>query len=161
MVEKGIIHSIDKKNRAEVRFPRKTACENCRMCLKPKDEMYVKVLIQNVLNAKVGDEVEVTMGNQIVLAASFIVYIIPALAVAVGLLLTRSLNEFVSLAIAIGALVLGFTAVALIDRTLKKNKKYIPQMTKIVAEDTENPNVSDVDDYFAEDKTENFDNKED
>ena len=72
MKEIGFVHKV-KGSTATVRFERKTACENCNMCLKPKEEMYVELKLKNTLNAKVGDKVEVTMGQRAVLTASFIV----------------------------------------------------------------------------------------
>lgn len=138
MTEQGKVFKIDAKGRATVKFPRKTACENCRMCLKPKNEMYVHVVIKNTLGAKVGDEVTVSMGNQAVLAASVIVYLMPLVLVALSLVFTNGLGDMVSFFVAIATLAVGFAIVALIDRFLRKNKKYIPEMQSIVSEDTEN-----------------------
>ena len=106
MTEIGTISKIDKKNRATVRFPRKTACENCRMCLKPKDEMYVELLVKNTLGAKVGDKVSVSMGKQIVLISSIIVYLLPVVLVAAALFFTRSMKEILSFGISMGILII-------------------------------------------------------
>lgn len=137
MIETGIVHKIDKKNRATVRFNRKTACENCRMCFKPKNEMYVELVLKNTLEAKVGDKVSVSMGNQIVLLSSIIVYLIPVVFVAAALLLTRNINEVVSFGIAMGILIVSYAVIALIDKWIKKNKNYTPNMVAIIKEEDE------------------------
>ena len=62
MKEVGVVHKT-KGSFAVVRFERKTACENCNMCLKPREEMYVELRLKNKLNAKVGDIVEVESPN--------------------------------------------------------------------------------------------------
>ena len=43
MVETGKVTKL-KGDRITVRFPRKTACENCHMCLKSPDDMYVEII---------------------------------------------------------------------------------------------------------------------
>lgn len=135
MVEIGEVHKIDSANRATVRFPRKIACENCRMCFKPKDEMYAELVVKNTLQAKVGDKVSVKMGSQMVLVSSFIVYLAPVIVVAIALFLTRSLDELVSFAISIGALVASYIAISILDNWIKYNSKFAPQMAQIIQED--------------------------
>ncbi|HHT83685.1 MAG: SoxR reducing system RseC family protein [Christensenellales bacterium] len=135
MTEIGTISKIDKKNRATVRFPRKTACENCRMCLKPKDEMYVELLVKNTLGAKVGDKVSVSMGKQIVLISSIIVYLLPVVLVAAALFFTRSMKEILSFGISMGILIISYVIIAFIDKWIKSNKNYIPKMVAILKEE--------------------------
>lgn len=133
MIETGEIKKTTKNGWCTVRFPRKTACENCHMCLKPKEEMYVELKLKNTLGAKEGDRVTVEMGDKAVVTASLIVYLIPLglLAIALG---TASLaNDIaVSLGAGGGALIVGFGIVALIDRYLKNKKGYAPQMKEII-----------------------------
>ena len=75
MIEIGKVFNIKSNGIATVRFDRKTACENCNMCLKPREENYVELRLKNTLNAKVGDTVKVVMGKRAVLTASVIVYL--------------------------------------------------------------------------------------
>ncbi len=135
MKEVGVVHKI-KGNLATVRFERKTACENCNMCLKPRDEMYVELRVKNSLNAKIGDKVEVTMGERAVLTASFVVYMLPLLLMSIVIACTYKLNILVSLASSLGSLVVSFIGVALLDKfVFKKKKEYMPSMTLIVKEE--------------------------
>lgn len=150
MLEIGTVYKIDKKNRATVRFPRKTACENCHMCLKPKDEMFVELNLENTLNAKVSDRVSVSMGEQAVLTASVIAYAVPVVLVAISLFASRSLSNMVSFGISMGVLVFSFVCVALLDKfVLRKKKKFIPQMVAIV---TENEGKINTEEKSSEDK---------
>ena len=134
MKEVGFVHKI-KGSTATVRFERKTACENCNMCLKPREEMYVELKLRNSLNAKVGDRVEVTMGQRAVLTASFIVYVAPLLVMAIVLGATFKLELWISLVASLGSLALSFIGVALIDKLIiKKNSDYLPVMSAIIIE---------------------------
>lgn len=135
MIETGTIYKINAKDIATVRFSRKTACENCRMCFKPKDEMYVELTVKNTLEGKVGDKVSVSMGQQIVLVSSFIVYLIPVFLAAVALIATKNLQEMVSLGVTIGILVIYFIFVAFIDKWIKNNKNYAPEMVEIIKQE--------------------------
>ena len=132
MKEVGVVHKI-KGNTATVRFERKTACENCNMCLKPKEEMYVELKVRNSQNAKIGDKVEVTMGQRAVLTASFIVYVFPLLVMAIVIACTYKLEVWISLVASLASLVLSFIAVAIIDKLIiKKKKDYLPIMSAII-----------------------------
>lgn len=134
MIETGRVHKIDSSNRATVRFPRKTACENCRMCLKPRNEMFAQIVLKNTLNAKVGDYVSIEMGERAVLSASLLVYALPLAFLALALFLTKRLSEEVSFLISIGVLVLGFVVVAIIDKfIIRKNKAFVPVMRQIIS----------------------------
>lgn len=141
MKEIGVVHTI-KGKMATVRFERKTACENCNMCLKPREEMYVELRLKNVLNAKVGDKVEVTMGKRAVLTASFIVYVLPLVTMAIALICTYKMELWISLSASFGALGIGFVAVCVIDRCIiRKRKDYLPIMSSIISEELNDTNI--------------------
>ncbi len=132
MKEIGVVHKI-KGSFATVRFERKTACENCNMCLKPRDEMYVELRLKNSLNANIGDKVEVTMGQKAVLTSSFIVYVMPLIVMAIGLGITYKMELWISLLSSLGSLVISFIGIALIDRLIiRKKANYLPIMTDII-----------------------------
>ncbi len=138
MKEVGFVHKI-KGSTATVRFERKTACENCNMCLKPREEMYVELRLKNSLNAKVGDKVEVTMGKRAVLTASFIVYVVPLLIMAIVLVATFKLELWISLVASLGSLALSFVGVAIVDKLIiKKKADYLPVMSAILIENKNN-----------------------
>lgn len=132
MKEIGFVHKV-KGSTATVRFERKTACENCNMCLKPKEEMYVELKLKNTLNAKVGDKVEVTMGQRAVLTASFIVYVFPLIVMSIVITCTFKLEVWISLVSSLGSLVLSFIGVSIIDKLIiRKKADYLPVMSAII-----------------------------
>ena len=132
MKEIGFVHKV-KGSTATVRFERKTACENCNMCLKPKEEMYVELKLKNTLNAKVGDKVEVTMGQRAVLTASFIVYVFPLIVMSIVIACTFKLEVWISLVSSLGSLVLSFIGVSIIDKLIiRKKADYLPVMSAII-----------------------------
>ncbi len=132
MTEIGTVTQIDKKNRATVRFSRKEACEHCRMCLKKANQPYVELVLDNKLNAQVGDNVEVTMGANAVITASIIAYIMPIVLVGIALALTYQLDILISSLTALGVLILSEVLVAVCDRMVKRKKEYMPIMTAII-----------------------------
>lgn len=134
MKEEGIVHKI-RGTYAVVRFPRKTACEHCNMCLKPRNEMFVEVKVKNTLGAKEGDKVAVVLGERAVISASLIVYTVPLATTAAGLTATYKLGLAICLPVTAGALIAGLVAVALIDKFLLRNKQdFAPQMKEIIQE---------------------------
>ncbi len=144
MVETGTVKKIDKKNRAVVEFPRKSACDKCGMCVVRKGSMTVSVTIDNKLNAKAGDKVNVEMGDRFVLTASFIVYVIPLILVAVGILAFMSLGEIAQIIAAVSMLVLGFVIAYLLDKfVISKKKGFKPEMISILSatETEKNPDI--------------------
>lgn len=133
MVEIGEVIKTEKGN-ATVSFERKTACDKCGMCAFNKDDMKVKLVLKNDVNAKVGDVVEVSMGDRFVLISAVIVYLIPLVLVGLGILVGTlcNLEDYIQIILAVVGLVLGFVISAFIDKKLKKKKKYSPTITNIV-----------------------------
>lgn len=133
MVEIGEVIKTEKGN-ATVSFERKTACDNCGMCAFNKDDMKVKLILKNDVNAKVGDVVEVSMGDRFVLMSAVIVYLIPLVLVGLGILIGTlcKLEYYLQIILAAVGFVLGFVISAFIDKKLKKKKKYSPTITSII-----------------------------
>ncbi len=133
MRETGTVHKV-RGSFATVRFDRKAACENCNMCLKPREANYVELKLKNDLHAVEGDRVEVAMGDRAVLTAAAIVYAVPLTVMGVALALTYRLGIGICLGASFGALALAFVAVAVIDRlVVRKRPDYMPKMVRIVA----------------------------
>lgn len=132
MKETGVVHKVRGKF-ATVRFDRKTACENCNMCLKPREANYVELRLKNNLNAKEGDSVEVVMGDRAVLTAALLVYAVPLIIMGIVLSVTYTLDLGICLGATFGSLIAAFIGVALIDRfVIRKKKDYAPVMTAIL-----------------------------
>ena len=137
MIEIGKVFSIKPNGMTTVRFDRKTACENCNMCLKPREVNYVELRLKNTIGAKVGDTVKVVMGKRAVLTASVIVYLIPLALMAIALVATHMLDQLISFGIGMGTLAIGFIIVAVIDKLIiRKKSDYLPRMVEIITTDT-------------------------
>lgn len=132
MVEVGTIIKVNKKNQATVKFDRKAACEACNMCMKHKDDMSVTCVIKNNLNAQIGDQVEVEMGDRYVITAALIVYMIPLILSGISLLITRGKKTSIQVIVFTAMLVFGFIIVAIINKIVKNKKGFIPRMSKVV-----------------------------
>lgn len=133
MRETGTVHKV-RGSFATVRFDRKAACENCNMCLKPREANYVELRLENTLNAAVGDKVEVAMGDRAVLTAALLVYAVPLIVMGAALGFTYTLELWICLTVSFGAMILAFAAVSLIDRfVLRRRPEYMPKMIAVVS----------------------------
>lgn len=134
MIEVGVVNKLSRLNYATVRFDRRAACENCNMCLKPRDQNYVELRVKNTLNAKVGDRVKIQMGKKAVLTASFIVYIIPLLFFAIALFTTYKFKLWITIMVSIISLIAGFIFVFVLDIVLRKKSSFTPEMVEVIKE---------------------------
>lgn len=132
MRETGFVFKEISRGRVKVRFPRKTACENCNMCLKPRNEMFVEVVVDNVLNAKIGDKISVEMGEKSVLTAALIVYLLPIVLVTAAMFAFKALGEWWQFGAALFMLLAGVAISAAADKKLRKRKGFCPVMTEII-----------------------------
>ncbi|MTI67191.1 MAG: SoxR reducing system RseC family protein [Firmicutes bacterium] len=84
MKQKGFITKTEKKT-ANVIIRRETACgDKCSSCNGGCNVNATKVMIENKLNAKAGDYVEIRMETKMVMKSAFILYIIPLIMLIIG-----------------------------------------------------------------------------
>ena len=107
MVESGQVIKLNKNGYCVVSFDRKSACDQCHMCVASKNGKKVELTVENTVQAQVGDYVEVTMGDSAVLASSAIVYLIPLFTVALGAVAGYFINEIAQLILAAVGLAAG------------------------------------------------------
>ena len=140
MTERGVVVKV-KGRKATVQFDRRSACDSCHMCAVTKDKMKVQVVVENKLNAKEGDFVEIAMGEKFVLTSAFIAYIIPLILTGIGIGVGHVINQLAEILMSIGGLVLGFVIAFWLDRfVIKKKKQFAPVMQAIVPDITCIPN---------------------
>lgn len=141
MRESGkVIKEDARKKNVTVEFERKSACEKCGMCMMSKSNMTVSLTLKNNMGAKIGDTVEVSMGDSFVLTSAAIVYIIPLILGGIGLLITRNMSDWFQL-IGIGAGLVGGLIVAVIsDRKLRNRKGFRPEIINILEKSKEEIN---------------------
>ncbi len=135
MIERGIVAKI-KDNHATVRFDRRGECDKCHICTTTKDGMKVEIVVDNTLDANIGDVVEVDMGKRSLHIASVATYLIPLVLVSVSIGIGYVINKLALIIIPILALILGTTCAILIDRLVIRRKKgFYPQMINILSSD--------------------------
>jgi len=137
MTERGVVSKVKGKY-ATVQFDRRSACDACHMCSVTKDNKKVEVYLENTLGAKVGQFVEVAMGEKYVLSAAVIVYVIPLILCGIGLGVGTIISELASILMAIGGLVLGFVIAFILEKkVIKKKTGFKPVMKAICPENAE------------------------
>ena len=104
------------------------------MCaMKPKDS-HIDVRVENALDAKEGDLVQIKLESGSVAKISLLVYILP-LALAVAGMLTGifcRLPDWANLVLFAGLLAVGFIIVFLLDKKIAKSKKLQPVLLAVI-----------------------------
>lgn len=132
MVEQGKVTVVE-HGKATVEIPRKSACDKCGMCLIIPTKQVVTITLDNQVNAKVGDTVELTMGGSYVLLAALLTYFVPLLFFALGLILgVVIINELAGIIGGVLFAILAFAAIALLDKKFKLKRGFAPIISKIV-----------------------------
>ena len=138
MVEQGKV-TASENGKATVEIPRKSACDKCGMCLIIPTKQVVTITLDNRVNAKVGDTVELTMGGSYVLLASLLTYFVPLVFFALGLILgVVIINELAGIIGGVLFAVLAFVVIALLDKKFKLKRGFAPTITKIIGKGDNN-----------------------
>jgi sigma-E factor negative regulatory protein RseC len=138
--EAGVVLRVEGEL-AIVKIKRSTMCDGCGsggFCRALGGGLDMEVAARNEAGATVGDEVRVTMPPQTFLKASFLVYMVPVVALIVGALLGSTLGPSLSagvssdlFAVAFG-LILFLSSFALMRVWAKGDQKYCPAISEIV-----------------------------
>lgn len=149
ITERGIIEKVVRQ-KARVRIQKGSACANCAQrsaCHIDSDRPMI-VEVDNELDAKDGDWVELSMPSRSLMKISFVVYFVPVLALVFSALIGAEWAESLQISPTAAAMVSGgvalavcFTLLRRFDRSVRANPEYRPRMTKIVASE----GVSEVD----------------
>ena len=125
MKSRGIVIET-KENRAIIRFIKESACGgNSASCGGCKSKP-IEIEIENSLDAKVGDIVEVLSDSSEILLSAFVLYIMPLFVlVTVYLILKLFLGETVSTVLAIICFFLSFCPIRLYGKKIKPQVKLI------------------------------------
>lgn len=87
MIAKGIIENL-KNNHATVKFYKDSACSSCSACSgENKFSQKISINLKENRKFRIGDEITIEIDDTILLKLSFIVYILPAMAMIVGYLI--------------------------------------------------------------------------
>ncbi len=137
--EQGTVEKIH-KNAASIKVIKSSACNHCTekdSCNVSERNMIIEVA--NILNAKEGDQVEVSVPEGTFIKLSLMVYILPVAALMTGAFLgnfiSSKCNTDPSITAAITGAIFLVASFLGIKRFEKKNQtgvKYYPRMTRIV-----------------------------
>lgn len=139
MKEMGqIVHVED--SIATVKIRRGVSCGSCTACGMSKDQSEISFSIANDLDAQLGDWVELDLESKSLVKASFIVYLIPLIAlilgVAGGYAIAGQCSGDSELYGAIGGIlftVFAFVGIRAMDPMLRKRGEYSPKMVSIIS----------------------------
>lgn len=114
-----------------VRFKRTKACGECKMCASfGSDEAIVEV--ENRLNARVGDKVELALHSVSMLKASLIIYGIPLLALLCGVLIGIQFSDLLGAALGVAAAILSLLIIHFFEPQFKRRREFQPRMIRIL-----------------------------
>ena len=120
-------------DKAKVVFKRSKACGDCHACVSFGSDQ-AETELQNTLGAKVGDRVSIELHSGSVFKASLIMYGIPLVALLAGVLAGSFINDLCTAVFGIGAAVIAFLIIRLLEPKFRKMGKFDPQMIEIVTE---------------------------
>ncbi|MFC1863660.1 SoxR reducing system RseC family protein, partial [Thermodesulfobacteriota bacterium] len=147
--ELGIIEKVF-NHKATVRVQQTPACEHCKSkasCDISKREMMVD--LENDLQAKVGDQVELSVPEGAIVKISMFVYLFPIIALMIGAFIGAALGEIFRVNQSISAALTGGIAMGVVffvlkrfEKTEKFKVKYQTRMTRVIASAV-SPHLSD------------------
>ena len=134
--EEGIIIEIAENNIARVKVGRHNECKNCGAC--PGDSSVV-IDAKNPIGAKTGQRISFQMKETNMLMAAFVVYILPLIAVVIGVLVGQviagnlgySVRDF-RIGGGIIAFILSLINIKRFDKFAHNNDKMQPVITRII-----------------------------
>lgn len=124
-----IVEVIDDST-AIVTMVKHTSCKNCGAChIGSKPEM--SITVENTVNAKLGNIVEVSMPTQNILSAAFIMYVIPLVMLVAGIGIGTKIFSSLSGG-EIFAILLGFALLTVSYLVIRQNEKRFREKYKAV-----------------------------
>jgi sigma-E factor negative regulatory protein RseC len=141
MIQTGTVIETINGNKARVHMKKHSACGDCGACQHGKENMELNIVAMNEVGAQPGDFVEVNMETQNVMGAAFIIYVIPLLALLLGVGLGSYVLNFIGIQanIEIYAAGIGFILTVITYLSIKRfegafnqDTKYVPVVTRIL-----------------------------
>jgi len=132
MYEKGVVVAVE-GGKAKVEFTRTAMCKNCKACLKAGPDKMM-VVVENTLNAQVGDTVAVAMNSSTFMEATLIMYGVPLLGLlaGVGIPMAFGAADWVSALCGILCAAGAYGVIRALEPRFKKSPKFGPRMDHIV-----------------------------
>lgn len=122
-----------KGNMAVVKFVRSKACQHCSGCISfsPSE---AQIEIENILDAKVGDRVEIVLHARSMLKASLIAYMVPLGALIIGVFIGNIWGEAYAAIGGVGCALLAFLVIRLLEPRFERMAEFKPRMISIIKE---------------------------
>lgn len=134
MTEQGVVKEL-KGQFAVVQMQKHAACAGCNACKKGSSDNDIFIEAENPINASVGDKVEVDLEAPNLLTAAIIVYMIPLLALLIGVFIGYKMgSDMMSAILGVVFMAATFGMIKLKDKVMKDSKKFTPVITKKVIE---------------------------
>ena len=133
----GVVTKVE-GDMAFVRFQRGSMCAHCGACL-AVGEKQVEMRLKNVLNAAIGDEVQVSMESGRIEQAGVLAYVIPLILLIAGVALGGMISDWAGLGLGIGGCLLAFLLLRWMEKKHLFGGKFQPRMCGIVKQAQTNP----------------------
>lgn len=137
-METGVVVQ-EKGNYVVVKLSRKEACDKCRACMAGIEGKDMFIEADNACNAKLGDEVGISLEQSSFLSAVFIMYTIPLVGLFIGIGLGYYIGDVLEinwveyLSVLIGFVFLGISYLLIRKNEAKfQKKKYRPLALEVV-----------------------------
>lgn len=135
-----------KDNMAEIRVKKHSSCKNCGCCgiLSDIEGQEVTLEVENPVGARVGQIVRISAEAKRVILASLVIYVFPVIALVVAMYFTQEAAftmgygesaEILGIGGGLGAMVLAFFLIRLLDRKVSQSQEFKPVITEVVPEE--------------------------
>lgn len=143
MTERGYVIKCKDKF-AQVRIERNSACGSCGKCGMTEKQKRVDFYVENTLNAKPCDLVEIDIPEANTAGLAFVGYILPLVPALILLFVSLALKwqEWLAILLFFVGLAVGFVSVALIDKFRKHKWAQSPTLKTIITIKSKDDNKS-------------------
>lgn len=126
---------------ATVKVDKRSECKKCGMCVFPKNADSIELRATNGIGAKEGDDVNVITSERGKWLGILLVFGVPLLLIAVVFLIAflNSWSEVMMPLIGIGAIIIWFILLGVIDKKLKKLNSFSSEITSVVQPSSDKP----------------------
>lgn len=135
MVEEGVVTEV-KDGRLIVNIRRHPACGSCRACGIAEDRV-MKLELENTINARKGDRVNLELDDFIILKGAFLFYALPLLGLILGLFIGKIFSKNIdsvlpeeAVSALFGIIVMVITFMAIRRHNLANKEKYRLKISK-------------------------------
>ncbi len=140
MKQYGVVIDVN-EDRVTISVPRSSSCgENCGSCSGHCEISKMEIDIENTLYAQIGDRVEIESETKEILGAAFLVYILPIVALLIGVIITYGVmakmnyesNDLVSLAVGLVFMALTFAGTSFYQKRKGKKQEQMFKMLRVM-----------------------------